>query len=100
MKSLKRTFFASAAILFSALGVNAQTNPAILNWIRNTDGLTGRHYVQGNSTPIDDAVEANVEFAIWEPSMQVLRGSVYTLHRGFTPIYILSVFHPELRTIF
>jgi hypothetical protein len=51
------TFFS----LFLALLLNAQTNPAITSWLRNTTGITGRHYVAGNSTPINDAVLANVQ---------------------------------------
>ena len=39
----------------------AQTNPAITSWLINTTGITGRHYVAGNSTPIIDAVLANVQ---------------------------------------
>lgn len=39
----------------------AQTNPAITSWLINTTGITGRHYVAGNSTPIIDAVQANVQ---------------------------------------
>ena len=39
----------------------AQTNPAITGWLINTTGITGRHYVAGNSTPINDAVLANVQ---------------------------------------
>jgi hypothetical protein len=39
----------------------AQTNPAITSWLINTTGITGRHYVAGNSTPIVDAVQANVQ---------------------------------------
>ena len=42
-------------------GLQAQTNPAITSWLINTDGTTGRHYVQGNSTPIVDATLANVQ---------------------------------------
>ena len=40
---------------------NAQTNPAITSWLQNTTGITGRHYVAGNPTPIVDAVLANVQ---------------------------------------
>lgn len=40
---------------------NAQTNPAITTWLQNTTGITGRHYVAGNPTPIVDAVLANVQ---------------------------------------
>jgi len=39
----------------------SQTNPAITSWLRNTTGITGRHYVSGNSTPISDATLANVQ---------------------------------------
>ena len=39
----------------------AQTNPAITSWLQNTTGITGRHYVSGNSTPIVDATLANVQ---------------------------------------
>ena len=46
---------------FSFSGLLAQTNPAITSWLRNTTGITGRHYVSGNSTPINDAVQANVQ---------------------------------------
>ena len=39
----------------------AQTNPAITSWLQNNTGITGRHYVSGNSTPIVDATLANVQ---------------------------------------
>ena len=39
----------------------SQTNPAITGWLINTTGITGRHYVVNNSTPIVDAVLANVQ---------------------------------------
>ena len=39
----------------------AQTNPAITKFLQNTTGITGRHYVAGNPTPIVDAVQANVQ---------------------------------------
>lgn len=50
-------------LLFTALCSCAmsQTNPAITSWLINTTGITGRHYVQGNSTPINDSYLANVE---------------------------------------
>ncbi|WP_309641576.1 YHYH protein [Flavobacterium sp.] len=50
-------------LTFTGIGIfsNAQTNPAILSWLQNTTGITGRHYVAGNSTPIVDAVQANVQ---------------------------------------
>jgi len=52
-------------ILIIALGIGtmtfAQTNPAITAWLQNTTGIMGSHYVSGNPTVINDAVEANVQ---------------------------------------
>jgi len=48
-------------IVFLSCNTFAQTNPAITSWLINTTGITGRHYVAGNSTPIIDAVQANVQ---------------------------------------
>lgn len=39
----------------------AQVSPAISSWLQNTTGITGRHYVSGNSTPIADTYLANVQ---------------------------------------
>lgn len=39
----------------------AQTNPIVTSWLQNTTGITGRHYISGNSTPINDATLANVQ---------------------------------------
>ncbi len=47
--------------LFFASASYSQTNPAITGWLVNTTGITGRHYLAGNSTPILDAVLANVQ---------------------------------------
>ncbi len=49
-----------ASILIFELGVKAQTNPAIINWLQNTS-VTARHYVNGNPTPINDADLVNVQ---------------------------------------
>ena len=35
--------------------------PAITSWLQNTTGITGSHYVSGNSTAIKDADSANVQ---------------------------------------
>ncbi|MGL2964600.1 YHYH protein [Flavobacterium sp. RSB2_4_14] len=48
-------------IVTANCAVFAQTNPAITSWLINTSGITGRHYVAGNPTPINDAVLANVQ---------------------------------------
>jgi hypothetical protein len=47
--------------LFFQFNSLAQTNPVILNWLQNTTGIKGRHYVSGNSTPIADNDSANVQ---------------------------------------
>ena len=80
--------------LLLAGGLQAQTNPAITNWLINTDGTTGRHYVQGNSTPIVDAVLANVQ------QVQHSTNWVYVSTTG-VPSYITGPFldgNPSLTT--
>ncbi len=75
------------SIAFSTLfvaGVNAQTNPAILSWLQNNT-ITGSHYVQGNSTPIADAVLANVQM------VQYSANWVYASTKGI-PSYITGPF--------
>lgn len=77
-----------------AFGAQAQLNPAITNWLINTDGTTGRHYVQGNSTPIVDADLANVQ------QVQYSTNWVYVSATG-VPSYITGPFmdgNPSLTT--
>jgi hypothetical protein len=73
-----------AALLLSAWS-NAQVSPAISSWLRNTTGTTGRHYVQGNSTPINDADLVNVQ------SVQYSNNWVYVSTTG-VPSYITGPF--------
>ena len=68
-----------------ALISNAQTNPAITSWLVNTTGITGRHYVAGNSTPVTDAVQANVQ------TVQYNSTNVYVSATGI-PAYITGPF--------
>ncbi len=63
----------------------AQTNPAIAQWLINTQGLTGSHYVQGNSTPISDNVAANVQ------QVQYSDNWVY-VHTNGIPAYVTGPF--------
>jgi len=80
--------------LFVAFLMNAQTNPAITKWLQNTTGITGRHYVTGNSTPIVDAVQANVQ------SVQYNTTHAYVSATGI-PAYITGPFqdgNPSLAT--
>lgn len=73
---------------------NGQTNPAITNWLINTTNITGRHYVSGNSTPINDAVQANVQ------TVQYNANYVYVSATGI-PAYITGPFldnNPSIAT--
>ncbi len=72
-------------LLFSSFLLNAQTNPAILNWLQNTTGIMGRHYVNGNSTPINDNVPANVQ------TVQYSANWVYVSTQGI-PGYVTGPF--------
>ena len=81
-------------LLFSGFSVNAQLNPAITSWLINADGTTGRHYVQGNSTPIVDADLANCQ------TVQYSTNWVYVSATG-VPSYITGPFmdgNPSLTT--
>ena len=81
-------------ILFMSLFVKAQTDPIITSWLQNTTGITGRHYVAGNSTPITDAVQANVQ------TVQYNTTNVYVSATGI-PAYITGPFqdgNPSLAT--
>lgn len=80
--------------LFSCSVTSGQTNPAITKWLRNTTGITGRHYVSGNPTPITDAVLANVQ------TVQYSVDWVYITTNGI-PAYITGPFldgNPSLAT--
>ncbi len=48
------------ALLGSAIALQAQTNPVILNWLQNTS-IYGSHYIQNNFTPIPENVLANCQ---------------------------------------
>lgn len=90
---MKKTL--AALLLMAFLGqIHAQTNPAITAFIQNTTGLKGRHYVQGNSTPIQDDVLANVQ------SVQYSADWSYVQATGI-PAYITGPFldrNPSLAT--
>ena len=72
-------------LFFASFSTFAQTNPAITSWLRNFTGITGRHYVSGNSTSIVDAVAANVQ------TVQYNTTDVYVSATGI-PSYITGPF--------
>jgi len=89
---MKKIIFSCSLLL--TVWCNAQVNPAISSWLRNTTGATGRHYVQGNSTPINDAYLVNVQ------SVQYSNNWVYVTTTG-VPAYITGPFldgNPSLTT--
>ncbi|UPT70500.1 MAG: YHYH protein [Flavobacterium sp. JAD_PAG50586_2] len=80
-------------LLFTSVSFS-QTNPIITQWLQNTTGITGRHYVSGNPTPINDAVAANVQTVRYDANW------VYISATGI-PAYITGPFldgNPSLAT--
>lgn len=72
------------SLLLTGFVSNAQTSPAIMAWMRNTT-TTARHYVSGNSTPINDAGLVNIQ------SVQYSANFVYATTTG-VPAYITGPF--------
>ncbi|MEC4003477.1 YHYH protein [Flavobacterium sp. SUN052] len=86
--------FTLLLLLYTNCLLFSQTNPAITGWLRNTTGIVGRHYVSGNSTPIVDAVQANVQTVQYDAT------NVYVSATGI-PAYITGPFldgNPTLAT--
>jgi hypothetical protein len=74
-------------ILIIALGIGtmtfAQTNPAITAWLQNTTGIMGSHYVSGNPTVINDAVEANVQTVQYSANWSyIITNGIPSYHTG------------------
>jgi hypothetical protein len=78
MKS-KLTILTFFCLLGSVL-VRAQLSPAITSWLHNST-ITGRHYINGNPTPIVDADLANCQ------AVQYSASWVYVTTKGI-PAYI------------
>ena len=81
-------------LIISTAAMNAQNNPVITSWLQNTTGITGRHYVDGNPTPIVDNVSANIQ------QVQYSNNWVYVNATGI-PAYITGPFldrNPSLAT--
>ncbi len=90
---MKKTILLLSSLAISGF-LNAQTNPAITGWLQNTTGITGRHYIAGNPTPITDAVLANVQSVKYDANW------VYVAATGI-PAYITGPFqdgNPSLAT--
>ena len=77
-----------------SLMASAQSDPNITHWMINTTDILGRHYVAGNSTPIQDNVQANVQ------QVQYSDNWVY-VHTNGIPAYITGPFldgNPSIAT--
>lgn len=77
-----KKLFAISVLVSSTFMLTAQTNPAISSWLQNTT-VKGRHYVSGNSTPINDTYTANVQ------SVQYSSNFVYATTQGI-PSYVVG----------
>ncbi len=62
-----------SAFLCTGVAAEAQTNPVITKWLRNTTGTLGRHYNSGSSTPINDADSANVQTVLYSGTSAYIR---------------------------
>jgi hypothetical protein len=80
---MSKQFLGVAVLALLTSSLFAQTHPAITSWLRNTTGITGRHYVAGNSTPINDNYPANVQ------TVQYSADNVYVSCSGI-PAYIIG----------
>jgi hypothetical protein len=89
-----KSFLSLVVLVLASLTGSAQTNPIITKWLQNTTNIMGRHYVNGNSTPIQDNVQANVQ------TVQYSTNWVYVSATGI-PAYITGPFldgNPSLAT--
>ncbi len=89
---MKKAILTTASI-FALCFANAQTNPVITSWLQNNT-IKARHYVAGNSTPINDAALVNVQ------SVQYSANYVYATTTGL-PSYVTGPFldgNPSLAT--
>ena len=69
---MKKTLTLLTAIV-SAIVSNAQTNPAITAWLRNTTGIKSSHWVKGNSTVTQDNDSANVKTIYYSGNYAYIR---------------------------
>jgi hypothetical protein len=90
---MMKTYFFVAFLLCSEM-MRSQSNPVITSWLLNTDGAKGRHYVQGNSTPIQDNDSVNCQSVFYSNQW------AYVKTKGI-PAYVTGPFldgNPSLAT--
>ncbi|MBK7690407.1 MAG: YHYH protein [Bacteroidetes bacterium] len=80
--------------LLSTLFTSAYAQPALSAWLQNTTGTLSRHYVSGNSMPIQDNDSVNVQTVLYSSNW------VYIRTKG-QPSYVTGPFldgNPSLAT--
>lgn len=83
MRNLRTLFLLPLALLGSLTASAQATHPAVTRWIFNTTGITGRHYVSGNPTPLSDTAHANVQ------KVRYSTGNAYINCTGI-PAYVIG----------
>ena len=73
------------SVSYFSINFAQQVDPAISSWLINTTGITGQHYLAGNSTPILDTTSANIS------TVQFSSNWVYATTQGI-PAYITGPF--------
>ena len=80
--------------LLSTLFTSTYAQPALSAWLQNTTGTLSRHYVSGNSIPIQDNDSVNVQTVLYSSNW------VYIRTKG-QPSYVTGPFldgNPSLAT--
>ena len=73
MWTLRLLIVALSCLVLSSMGTAAQTHPAIVSWLINTTNVTGRHYLEGNPTPIADTAKANCQLVQYSADYTYVR---------------------------
>jgi hypothetical protein len=60
-------------VLSLSQAMGQPTHPAITSWIQNTTGITGRHYMKGNPTPVVDTFQANCQLVQYSADYSYVR---------------------------
>ncbi|MCX6273910.1 MAG: YHYH protein [Bacteroidetes bacterium] len=71
---MKKHIFSLGLAVIAASSI-AQTNPIITSWLQNTTGITGSHYVSGNSNVITGTDSANVKTVLYSNNWVYVRAN-------------------------
>jgi len=93
MRKLFTTLF-----ILTVITINAQTNPIITSWLRNTTGVTGRHYLSTGTTPSIPINDLNLLANVQAVNYNTTAGYVYVSTDGI-PAYISGPFGNNPSTV-